>query len=146
VPRPSNNGRDGPGRRPIPAANAARGDPAASRPTQCGQLVNGIAGSDKVMVVASGQGDLSRSADGDAWNHVVLADGFTSPPTWTGTSGTKSSRSFAPPTACIATLLPMTAFTGSHPISYISFGYVPTARAGGRPERSRHRVRDGTPP
>lgn len=58
---------------------------ASTRPALCGHDLYGIAGSDSVMIVASEEGHVCWSADGDVWSDVAVADGFTSPPIWTGT-------------------------------------------------------------
>jgi hypothetical protein len=152
-------------------------------PALCAQNLIGIAGSDSVMVVASEQGHLCWSTNGDAWTNVAVADGFTSRPLWTGTefwiySGAELYKSTdaqswssvtiepaniaigalarSPAGTLVATnagwdvwyeeqhffrstdgvhwdLLPKTAFTGSHPITFISFGNVPRTAGCGLP-------------
>ena len=156
---------------------------ASERPAQCGQDLDGIAGSDSVMVVASLEGHVCWSADGDTWNYVAVADTFTSPPIWTGSefwiySGAELFKSpdgqswtdvtIEPANIVIGALarspagtfvaanagwqlwydaqqffrstdgvhwdvLPPPAFTGSHPISFIRFGYVPLSAGCGLP-------------
>ncbi len=156
---------------------------ASQRPDPCGQELRGVAGSPDVMLVASGQGHVCYSADGDAWTHVAIADRLTSPPLWTGSefwiySGSKlfkspdaktwTNQNIEPTNISIGPLarspqgtlvaandgwqvwyekqhffrstdgvhwdtLPATAFTGSHPINFISFGYVPPSAGCGVP-------------
>jgi len=58
----------------------------SERPQQCGQELRGIAGSDSVIIIASGQGHVCRSSDGgDTWTFAEVSERFTSPPLWTGT-------------------------------------------------------------
>jgi hypothetical protein len=152
-------------------------------PVQCAKNLFGIAGSDSVMIVASEQGHICRSVDGEAWTYVAVADGFTSPPVWTGKefwiySGAELFKSAdaktwtnvtiepanieigalarSPTGTLVAVnagwdvwyedqhffrstdgvhwdLLPTKAFTGSHPINFISFGYVPPSADCGLP-------------
>jgi len=141
----------------------------------CAQDLYGMAGSDSVMLVASQEGHVCWSADGDTWNAVTVSeDAFTSPPVWTGTefwiySGAElyksadaqdwTSVTIEPADIAIGALarspagtlvaanagwdvwydqqqffrstdgvhweaLPMNAFTGSHPINFIRFGYL----------------------
>ncbi|MEP7050551.1 MAG: hypothetical protein ABJB12_09375, partial [Pseudomonadota bacterium] len=147
---------------------------ASTLPANCGQNHVGIAGSNSVMIIASEQGHLCRSTDGDVWTYVAVTDSFSSRPVWTGTefwiySGaelfksadaqTWASVTIEPANIAIGALarsptgtlvaagagwdvwyekqqlfrstdgvhwdlLPPTAFTGSHPITFISFGYV----------------------
>jgi len=156
---------------------------ASDRPDLCGQELRGVAGSPDVMLVASGQGHVCYSGDGNAWTHVAVTERFTSPPLWTGTefwiySGSKlfkspdaktwTNQSIEPANIAIGPLarspegtllaandgwqvwyekqrffrsrdgvhwetLPATAFTGSHPINFISFGYVPASAGCGLP-------------
>jgi hypothetical protein len=148
---------------------------ATKLPALCAQDLYGMAGSDSVMVVASEEGHLCWSADGDAWTDVTVADHFSSPPIWTGTefwiySDSELFKSedaqnwtnvtIEPANISIGALarspagtlvaanagwqvwydqqqffrstdgvhwdeLPKTAFTGSHPINFIRFGYLP---------------------
>jgi hypothetical protein len=57
----------------------------SNRPAECGQELRGIAGSDTVILVASGQGHVCYSTDaGDTWTFQQVAERFTSPPVWTG--------------------------------------------------------------
>jgi hypothetical protein len=156
---------------------------ASQRPEPCGQELRGAAGSPDVMLVASGQGHICCSSDGDVWTHVAVAERFTSPPLWTGTefwiySGSKlfksqdaktwTNHSIEPANISIGPVarspqgtlvaandgwqvwydkqrffrstdgvhwdtLPATAFTGSHPINFINFGYVPPSAGCGAP-------------
>jgi hypothetical protein len=156
---------------------------ASERPDLCGQELRGVAGSDAVMIVVSGQGHVCRSTDGDTWTYATVTDRFTSPPLWTGNefwvySGAKlfkssdgqawTSQDIEPKNIAIGPLarspqgtlvaandgwqvwydkqqffrstdgvhwdvLPKTAFTGSHPIYFMSFGYVPASAGCGLP-------------
>ncbi len=148
---------------------------ASERPDACGQELRGIAGSESVIVLASGQGHICRSIDGgNVWTHHPVTERFTSPPVWTGTEfwiyggavlwkssdgAAWTSQAIEPNNISIGALarspagtlvaandgwqvwyekqqlfrstdgvhwqvLPTTAFTGSHPINFVSFGYV----------------------
>jgi hypothetical protein len=155
---------------------------AAERPALCGQELRGIAGSESVIVLASGQGHVCRSIDGgNVWTHHVVTERFTSAPLWTGTefwlySGAErwqsvdgiewTRQAIEPANIAIGPLarspsgtlvaandgwqvwyekqqffrstdglhwqaLPPGAFNGSHPITFVSFGYVaPSAGCG----------------
>jgi hypothetical protein len=148
---------------------------ASKLPAECVQDLCSIAGSDSVMLVASEQGHVCWSTDGDTWTYVAVTDHFTSRPLWTGTefwiySGAELFKSAhaqswtsvtiepanieigavarSPAGTLVAAnagwdvwyedqrffrstdgvhwdVLPTTAFTGSHPINFITFGYVP---------------------
>lgn len=96
------------------------------------------------MIVASEQGHVCWSADGDAWNYIQVADRFTSPPIWTGTefwiySGAELFKSADALNWTSVTIEPaniaigafarspagtLVAATGSHPINFIRFGYL----------------------
>jgi hypothetical protein len=156
---------------------------AGDRPATCGQELRGIAGSPDVMLVASGQGHVCFSSDGDVWQQVQVSERFTSPPLWTGSefviyAGAQQLRSadaklwtprdIEPKSIAIGALarspdgtyvaandgwqvwyekqhfyrssdgvswetLPAEAFTASHPINFISFGYVPASAGCGAP-------------
>jgi hypothetical protein len=159
---------------------------ASQRPDACGQELRGIAGSDQIIIVASGQGHTCRSLDGgEQWQHVPVTDRFTSPPIWTGSefwiySGNELYRSAdgaegswthqaitpkdvqignlarSPDGTLLAandgwmvwyekqhlyrstdglawTVLDAGAFTGSHPINFVSYGYVPASPGCGAP-------------
>lgn len=158
---------------------------ASDRPATCGQELRGVAGSDTVIIVASGKGHICRSTDGgDQWTQTQVAERFTSQPLWTGSefwiySGTEryqsvdgeawSSQSITPSTIQIGNLArspggtlvaanegwqvwyedqrlfrstdglnftvlePETAMTGSHPLNFLSFGYVAASPGCGRP-------------
>jgi hypothetical protein len=146
-----------------------------SRPEPCAQALRGIAGSDSVILIASGEGDICRSLDaGDTWLYQDVTEQFTSRPIWTGNEFRvyegatlwKSSDGQAwtsegsqPPSVSIGALsrspegtwlavnagwqtwyekqefyrsqdgiswelLDASKFTGSHPVSFMSFGYV----------------------
>lgn len=155
---------------------------ASKLPPLCAQDLYGMTGSDSVMLVASEEGHLCWSSDGDGWTDVMVADRFTSPPIWTGTefwiySGSELFKSAdaqswtsvtiepanveigalarSPAGTLVAVnagwqvwyeqqqffrstdgvhweMLPMGAFTGSHPINFLRFGYVPPTPGCGR--------------
>jgi hypothetical protein len=157
---------------------------ASDRPDLCAQEPRGVAGSDSVIVMASGQGHVCRSLDGGmVWTHHPVTERFTSPPLWTGTefwiySGAErwkstdgaawTSEPLEPSNIAIGPLarspegtllaandgwqvwydkqqlfrstdglhwqvLPAGAFTGSHPIYFVSFGYVAPSAGCGAP-------------
>ncbi|HYJ07819.1 MAG TPA: hypothetical protein VEX18_02395 [Polyangiaceae bacterium] len=158
---------------------------ASERPATCGQELRGIAGSDSVIIVASGRGHICRSTDGgDKWTEQQVAERFTSQPLWTGSefwiySGDQryqsadgeawTSEAITPSNIQIGTLArspggtlvaandgwlvwyddqrlfrstdgltftvlePPGAITGSHPLKFISYGYVPAGAGCGLP-------------
>jgi hypothetical protein len=157
---------------------------AAERPEACGQELRGIAGSDSVIVLASGQGHVCRSLDGgEVWTHHPVTERFTSPPLWTGEefwlySGAQrwkstdgelwTSEPLVPSDVSIGPVarspngtllaandgwqvwyekqrlfrssdglnwqaLPQGSFLGSHPIYFVSFGYLAPSAGCGAP-------------
>jgi hypothetical protein len=157
---------------------------AAERPEACGQELRGIAGSDSVIVLASGQGHVCRSLDGGAvWTHHPVTARFTSPPLWSGKefwlySGAErwksvdgevwTSEPLVPNDVSIGPVarspngtllaandgwqvwyekqrlfrstdglnwqaLPQGSFLGSHPINFVSFGYLAPSAGCGAP-------------
>jgi hypothetical protein len=151
----------------------------SQRPDTCGQDLRGIAGSDAVIIIASGRGHVCRSLDGgDTWSQKQVTERFTSQPVWTGSefwvySGNQrfkspdgdewSSQPITPNDIQIGNLArspagtlvaandgwevwydeqrmfrstdgvtftvlePEIAITGSHPINFVSFGYLPAS-------------------